>query len=289
MDFLEKLSQIREIATLPTVAFRILELVDDPKASSQAITRLIETDAPTTMKILKLANSSLYSVNSEVTSIHQSVMNLGLNRVSNIAVSVALFSQLFNISVEQGAFMNEYWRHSCATGIVARTLANKLQINLNEREFVGGLLHDIGKMVMIQHFPDEFARVVQIVESEHVLDVEAERQVFGADHNQAGEVIASMWKLPQDLRNVIVHHSDITKSDKPDAMLAVVRIADLLCEIWGAGVHEGILELELEHEKVWTLLCSLRPALDDLDIEVFTFELEEEFKMADEFIHLMIT
>lgn len=289
MDFLEKLSQIREIATLPTVAFRILELVDDPKASSQDITRLIETDAPTTMKILKLANSSLYSVNSEVTSIHQSVMNLGLSRVSNIAVSVALFSQLFNASVEQGAFMSEYWRHSCATGIVARTLANKLRINFNEREFVGGLLHDIGKMVMIQHFSDDFARVVELVETEHISDVEAERQVFGADHNQAGDIIAGLWKLPHDLRNIIVHHSDIVLSDKPDEMLAVVRIADLLCEIWGAGIHEGILELELEHEKVWTLLCSLRPALSDLDIEVFTFELEEEFKMADEFIHLMIT
>lgn len=289
MDFLEKLSQIREIATLPTVAFRILELVDDPKASSQDITRLIETDAPTTLKILKLANSSLYSTRSEVTSIHQSVMNLGLNRVSNIAVSVALFSQLFNVSVEQGAFMHEYWRHSCATGIVARSLANKLHINLNEREFVGGLLHDIGKMVMIQHFPDEFARVVELVETEQLSDVEAERKVFGADHNQAGEVIANLWKLPHDLRNVIVCHSDVTQLEKPDEMLCAVRIADLLCEIWGAGIHEGILELDLEHEKVWKLLCELRPTLDDLDVEVFTFELEEEFKLADEFIHLMIT
>lgn len=288
MDFLQKLSQIREIATLPTVAFRILELIDDPRASAQDVTRLIETDAPTTMKILKVANSSLYGVRSEITSIQQSVVNLGLNRVSNIAVSVALFSQLFNASVQQGVFMHEYWRHSCATGIVARTLAGKLKVNLNEREFVGGLLHDIGKMVMIQYFPQEFLQVVEKVEIEHLSDVEAERAVFGVDHNAAGEVIAKMWKLPADLLDVIVYHTDVDLAEKPGEMLPIVRIADLLCEIWGAGIHEGVRELELEREKVWNMLCSMRPSLRDLDVEVFTFELEEEFKKAEEFISLMI-
>lgn len=288
MDFLQKLSQIREIATLPTVAFRILELIDDPRASAQDVTRLIETDVATTMKILKVANSSLYGVRSEITSIQQAVVTLGLNRISNIAVSVALFSQLFSASVQQGVFMNEYWRHSCATGIVARTLASKLKINLSEREFVGGLLHDVGKMVMIQFFPEEFARVVEKVETELLSDVEAERAVFGVDHNAAGEVIAKMWKLPSDLLDVIVHHTNVDAAENPGAMLPVVRIADLLCEIWGAGIHEGIRELELEQEKVWNMLCDMRPSLRELDVEVFTFELEEEFKKAEEFISLMI-
>ncbi len=288
MNFLEKLPQIREMATLPTVAFRILEMIDDPRASAQDVARLIETDAPTTMKIIKVANSSMYGIRAEITSIHQAIINLGLSRISNIAVSVALFSQLFNASVQQSVFMHEYWRHSCATGIVARTLASKLNLNLNDREFVGGLLHDIGKLAMIQYFSVDFIQVVELVEREHISDVEAERRIFGADHNQAGEVLARQWQLPEDLRGVIVCHTDVSRVEKPSELLAIVRIADMLCEIWGAGVHEGIRELELEREKVWNMLCTARPSLRELDVEVFTFELEQEFRKAEEFIQTMV-
>lgn len=288
MDFLKKLTEIKELATLPTVAFRVLELVEDPNATALQITRVIETDAAITLKILRVANSPLYGFRTEITSVQQAVINLGLNRISNVLVGIALFTKFFKATAQQSIYMKEFWTHSTATGTVAKTLANKLRLNFHEREFIGGLMHDIGKIAMIQYFPNEYHETVQLIESEQIIDVEAERRVFGTDHNEAGEVIARMWKLPSDLSEIMTKHSNITLAENSQDVMAVVRIADLLCEMWGASVHEGITELELEREKAWDVLCKIRPSLRDMDVEVFTFELEEEFKKAELFISMMI-
>lgn len=288
MEFIRKLENIQELATLPTVAFRILELVEDPKATMDDISQAVETDPSLTVKILRVANSPLYGFRTEISSVRQAIVSLGLNRISNIVVGVALFTKFFNTSAQQNAYMQDFWRHSTSTGIVAKSLAQRLKINFNEREFVGGLIHDIGKMVMIQYFPELYDKVLEVIDGEQVRDTVAEQRVFGTDHNTAGKAIASMWQLPTDLSEVIALHSTLENATDSQDIISVVRIADLLCEMWGAGIHEGIRELELEHEKAWKVLCTLRPTLLDLDIEVFTFELEQEFKKAELFINLML-
>ncbi len=289
MDFIQRIENIQELATLPTVALRILELVDDPDTTMEDISQAIETDASLTVKILRVANSPLYGFRNEISSVRQAIVSLGLNRISNIVVGVALFTKFFSTSDEQDEFMSEFWKHSTATGIVSKTLAQNLKINFNEREFVGGLLHDIGKLVMIQYFPDKYSEVVRITDEEKIRDIEAEERVFGVSHNEAGRAIARLWKLPEDLTEIITAHSDLSQAEQAQDILSVVRISDLLCEMWGYGVHEGILELELEKEKAWNLLCEIRPTLRDMDVEVFTFELEQEFKKAELFINLMVS
>ena len=288
MDFIRKLENIQELATLPTVAFRILELVEDPKATMDDISQAVETDPSLTVKILRVANSPLYGFRTEISSVRQAIISLGLNRISNIVVGVALFTKFFNTSARQNVHMREFWRHSTSTGIVAKSLARRLKISFNEREFVGGLIHDIGKMVMIQYFPEQYDAVLNIIRERQVRDVVAEREIFGVDHNVAGRALAKMWQLPADLTDVIASHSTLPELSNARDITAVVRIADLLCEMWGASSEEGILELELERERAWNVLANIRPELRDLDVEVFTFELEQEFKKAELFINLML-
>ncbi len=284
MDFLKHLHQIQELATLPTVALKILKLLEDPNVNVNDIARLIETDVAISVKIIRVANSPIYGLRNEVYSVMQAVSTLGVSRISNIVVGVALFSKFFRTTGKQSEYMMNFWNHSTSVGVVAKTLAAKLKLNFNEREFVAALMHDIGKLAMIEYFPQHYQQTVQIVEQEGIRDTEAEQKILGADHNQAGGVIADMWQLPADLREVITTHSDVTQAKVDPSLVAVVRIADLLCEMWGASIHEGVVQLTIEKEKAWQVLCGVKPELKSLDIEAFTFELEEDFNKAKTFI-----
>lgn len=287
MDLLRELATIKDLATLPVVVFRVLELLEDPDVSIDVVGKAIESDMSITLKILRITNSPLYGFRTEVTSMRDAVTRLGLNRIANTVMSVALFTKFFNVSSRQNSYMTEFWRHSVATATVAKTLAERLKLRYNDREFVAGLLHDIGKMAMIQYFPDQYEQVVRLIEVEGIRDTEAERRVFGEDHNTAGALIARMWKLPPHLHDAVIGHSDLSRASENIDLVSVVRIADILCEMWGAGVREGIREVELEREHAWQVLCTVRPELAGLDVELFTFELEHEFEKADEYIQTM--
>lgn len=284
MDFIKHLHQIQELATLPTVAFKILKLLEDPNVNVNDIARLIETDVAISVKIIRVANSPIYGLRNEVYSVMQAVSTLGVSRISNIVVGVALFSKFFRTTGKQSEYMINFWNHSTSVGVVAKNLAQKLKLNFNEREFVAALMHDIGKLAIIEYFPQHYQQIIEIINQEQVPDIVAEERILGANHNQAGGIIADMWQLPADLREVIMTHTDVLQAKVDPSLVAVVRIADLLCEMWGASVNEGVLELNIEKEKAWQILCSMKPELQGLDVEAFTFELEEEFNKAKTFI-----
>jgi len=119
-------------------------------------------------------------------------------------------------------------------------------------------------------------------------DIEAEYEVFGVNHLEVGEHIAKLWKLPEDLTKIIGHHNYPSQLNSSRELVAIVRFADILCELWGAGIYEGFKAVELSQTEPWLILCESFPELADLDIEIFTFELEEEFIKSSQFLNLIV-
>jgi len=288
MSLIDTIGGAQEFATLPPVAGKVLSLLENANSDVREITSVIETDPALTLKILQMANSPLYAIRSNVTSLQQAVLALGLNRVANIVLSVSIFSKFIMLSRSKSAeHMKNFWYHSSCTGMVAKNLAAKIKRNFKDLEFIGGLLHDIGKMAMIQFDPENYAKVIEFVRNEGILDVEAETRVFGSDHCSIGQLIARLWKLPKELQLVAGHHNDPWNLSEGKEVTAVVRVADLLCEMWGASVEEGITQVNLIEEKSWQVLCEFSPNLNNLDLELFTFELETEFRQASSFLNMV--
>ena len=288
MSLLDTIGGAKEVATLPTVATKVLALLEGETADVREITQVIETDVSLTLKILQMANSPLYAVRSSVTSLNQAVLSLGLNRIANIVLSVSIFSKFMMLSRGQSAqYMEAFWHHSSSTGMAAKSLATKIKRTFRDVEFIGGLLHDIGKMAMIHFDPERYEQSVKLITETHCSDLEAEMEIFGVDHATTGELIARLWKLPKELQTIIGHHHHPENLTDARELTAVVRIADMLCEMWGAGVGEGIEEVKLMEEPSWQVLCDAIPDLRGLDIEVFTFELEDEFNRASSFLKLI--
>lgn len=288
MSLIDTIGGAQEFATLPPVAGKVLSLLENANSDVREITSVLETDPALTLKILQMANSPLYAIRSNVTSLQQAVLALGLNRVANIVLSVSIFSKFIMLSRSKSAeHMKKFWHHSSCTGMVAKNLASKIKRNFKDLEFIGGLLHDIGKMAMIQFDPDNYEKVLEMVRNEGVRDIEAELAIFGADHCSIGELIARLWKLPKELQLVAGHHNEPWTLTDGKEVTSVIRVADLLCEMWGASVEEGITSVNLVEEKAWQVLCEFTPSLNSLDLELFTFELESEFRQASSFLNMV--
>lgn len=289
MSILNTIIETQEFATLPTVASKLLKILENEDVDIRDISHIIETDPSLTLKLLKVANSPLYATKVEIKSIQQAIIILGLNRLTNIVLGISIFSKFLLTSQKNAAdIMEKFWWHSSCTGTVAKTISNKIGKSFKEFEFIGGLLHDIGKLAMLQHSVDNFYRMIEIVESRGCSDVEAEKEIFDINHLEIGESIAKLWKLPVELSIIISHHNYPATLEKNNELVAIVRMADLLCELWGAGVYEGLKNINIAIEESWKVLCKTYPRLEDLNFEEFKSEVEEDFKKSLQFLNLMI-
>jgi putative nucleotidyltransferase with HDIG domain len=288
MSVLEKMIDTQEFATLPPVATRILKLLENDNIDFRDIARIVETDATLTLKLLKVANSPLYATRTEVASVQQAIVTLGLNRLTNIVLGISIFSRFFLSSQKQAAdLIQKFWWHSSCTGMVAKSLALKINRFFKENEFIGGLLHDIGKLAMLQYDAAKYHEVIKLTIEEKILDVDAERKVFELDHIEVGTYIATVWKLPEDLASIISGHNSLSALTSNRELVSIVRFADVLCEIWGADMYEGLKNVNLSSEESWRILSSSYPELKEFDLEAFTFELEQDFKNASTFLNLI--
>ena len=139
---------------------------------------------------------------------------------------------------------------------------------------------------MMQYDTKKYLEVVDLVEK-GALDIDAEYDIFGANHIEVGSEIAKLWKLPRELTNIITYHNEPDTAPENNDLIAIIRLPDLLCEVWDAGFYEGIQILDIEHTVAWKVLTEKFDELKDLDLEVFTLELEEDFKRSAAFLEII--
>lgn len=287
MSKAREIIETQEFATLPAVASKVLTLLEDEDIDIRSLSTLIETDPALTLKVLRVANSPLYATRSEVNSINQAIINLGLNRLTNIVLGISIFSKFFiSTNKELSSYIDKFWWHSSSTGMIAKSLATKLNKFFKEAEFIGGLIHDIGKLALIQYDFQKFKEVLRLIDEGNT-DIDAEILVFETNHNEVGYEISKLWKLPNDLSQVLFYHTHPNNSPQQKELISIVRLADLFAEIWGADFYEGIKELKVDESIPWKVLSESYPEMNDLDIEVFTFNLEQDFMKTTEFLKII--
>lgn len=228
-DLLEKL---QDIPTLPIVAMRVNELINDPHSSSADIAAVLKKDQILTAKILRLVNSSYYAIPGGVTDVQRALAFLGFNTVAQLVLSLSVFSMFSTLNDEDFTMLN-FWRHALGTAVCSELLAKKLKLSKPEEAFTCGLLHDIGKLVLNEIDPDRLSKILAQTKTRECSFVEVEKEWDLPGHTYLGEVIATRWGLPQIIRLAIrYHHHDVSQMDsvlssaKP--MIQVVRLANTI-------------------------------------------------------------
>ncbi len=200
-----KLQTLRDLPAIPTVISQLLRSLDNVDIPASQIAKLIERDQALTSKVLQAANSPFYGFSRRISTVELAVVIMGFNSIKEIVISLVVqkFVKRYSKSLID---INKFWEYSVFCGAASRLLARKLGYRLAGEAFVAGLMHDMGILILIQHFNSEFRKIKVIQEEQKFSLVYSEEIVLGCTHADIGAWLAEKWNLPQQLVEAIQYH-----------------------------------------------------------------------------------
>jgi putative nucleotidyltransferase with HDIG domain len=251
------MEKIETLPSLPAAVQHLCRVVDDPNISAAELAKIISSDEVLAARVLRVANSSFYSLPHKVTRISQAIMVIGFRGVRNLALGISAFSLDKAWDPALPLSREDFWRRSLAVATISQSLAKRYKIAGVEETFLGGLFHDIGKIVLIILFPREYSAVLDAAQAGKETLNALERKAFNIDHAAAGRELCKRWKIPDMLAQVVGshHHAGVveqralerdrasrTGASSPeqrmpdaDAMSRIVHVAVNLANTSGIG------------------------------------------------------
>ncbi len=253
-DLRSMVRDIQDLPTLPQVVTRIMSMMDDPDASAEDVNNVLERDPTLVAKILRLVNSAFYGLPHKISNVRQAIVILGFSTVRSLAISAAVFD-LFGDTNDQSFSRVKFWEHSIGVASVAKLVGRREAGIDEETAFVCGLLHDLGKLVMDQYAPDEFAEIIRIAQEQSLSFRDAEAAVLlETTHAEIGGWLAEQWRMPDELIQGIRHHHSVPKAEGLGARLAsVCSFSDFVCLAKGIGASGNYAPPALDPE-AWARL-----------------------------------
>ncbi len=195
------------LPTLPGTYHQLVALLDNAEADVKHLVNLIRDDAVLTLQILKLVNSSAIGLVRHISDLQEAVNYLGLNTLRSLVLAHHIFSS-FSAEQTQEFKLEDLWKHSCTTARIAEALVQNHKDNyIAAHASFGGLLHDIGKLVLTYCLPEAARDISRIQLADNLSNVEAEIQVIGTTHAAVGAYLANLWGLPHPVVEAIyLHH-----------------------------------------------------------------------------------
>lgn len=254
-ELAKAMSRITEISSLPEITTRIVEVVEDPKATAHDMHELVKSDPALAAKILKVVNSAFYGLPSQIASLDRAIIMLGLSAVKNIALAASL-TRLFKANDISSQFeAKDLWKHSIAVGVCAKAIADRVRFG-QEESFVAGLVADVGLLAVQQLDPAKMRECAETCFATPQDYPALEREVIGADHQAFGDTLAARWKFPPALRNCIAyHHEPHVLSPEFSRLVSIIYIADTICSqnqigYWLPGCTQELTQQALDTVKL---------------------------------------
>lgn len=228
---LEKVvSRVGELPAIPAVVTEVMELTSDPDVSVSAVSSLIERDPVLTAKLLKLSNSAYYGMRQVVGTLKLALVILGVREVRNMVLGISCIDTFRDEDTEILLGQEGLWRHSLLVAGIAKKLGAHLGLSHQGEDFIAGLIHDIGKLVLWRQLGQEYREIYERAKREGLCLHQLEEDVLGFNHADVAAALAESWNLPETLAFALgAHHPDKDRMpvDGPAPKLAaLVRIAN---------------------------------------------------------------
>jgi putative nucleotidyltransferase with HDIG domain len=229
-------SSIGELPATPAIIASLMGLTSDINSDIEKITQAIMTDQSLTARVLKLSNSSFYGRSKEINSLREAVLLLGFKTLRSLVVAASTHGLYTSTGGENH---NKLWEHALATAIASRIIAKTLNHPHAEEAFIAGLLHDIGKLVLLQKKEKEYKEIINTVEESKGKFIEAEDKIFGFNHTDAGLLVLHKWSFPTDLINAVFEHHDPIDLEQETIRLSyIVNAGNLLAKKIPVGFND---------------------------------------------------
>ena len=271
----ERVEKLNSIPTVPAIIRPLLHYLEMPvdQVEMTRIVDLVSCDESISAQCLRVANSALYFRNREVKTVHGAVVVLGVRQVREILLSCSLLNLL-----PKGSWVIDplvFWEHSLGCALLCRYCARKARFRDPERAYLAGLLHDIGELINMLSFQEEFRAAAQLARSDQIPLHEAEYAALGFTHCDTGKILAEHWRLPEDITEVIAEHHSVQQAKLHPVLVALVGLSDRLCHLHdlGYGVNDTA-GWKLEDDPAWAVLTRDYPLLGQSDNERFLLDME---------------
>lgn len=238
---LERLfERIGSVTTLPAVGQRVLSLTENETASPEELRDAIQTDPVLVARILRRLNSSYFGLSHKISDVRTAVNLLGVREIRNLAITVFM-SKIFEEDGNHEHYRREgLWSHSVSVGVCARLISRVCGRGSPEEAYIGGLLHDIGLILLDQTLRRHFVHVLDEIAPD-VPTCAVESRILSFDHATLGGYVAQRWNFPEQIVDAITfHHHPLSYAGPHQELVYLVAVANYLCSRAGKtslGVH----------------------------------------------------
>ncbi len=275
------------LPTLPTVHARLLEVVDHPRATAAMLASLISEDQSLTARLIKMCNSSYYGLSSEVNSVDRAIVILGFDAVREMSLGISVISQFDGELISGALDLTQFWRHSSSTAVSARYISKEYLGKEGKEAFLGGLLHDVGKLILVQYLEREFTQAITLSKEQNRALFLVEQELLGVDHSQVGTWLGKKWKFPQGVLTCIEnHHNPLLARDHQEE-LASVCLANVLVKKIGQG-FSGNQVLDLVDEEMNEFLSRFFPIAEEGFLSKLELNVKNELEKSESLLRQML-
>jgi putative nucleotidyltransferase with HDIG domain len=216
------------LPSLSTINAALQDLLQAEQRYSTQIAEVIRRDPSLTARMLRLVNSVYYGLSTPVTSIEEAVFYLGMRQIQQLTMVTPIIEDFQRLTC-QGAFpWREFWQHCIGVAILTPEVIGSVQAPGDESAYLAGLVHDVGKIVMAQAFPEHFAEVHRQASAAQRGLMEIELEVLGMAHTELGALYLEQHRLPELMVQVARFHERPELAERHRSVVAAVQIADLL-------------------------------------------------------------
>ena len=265
------IEKIRALPVLPQVAMRVTERMQSPTATLAEISDLIKADVGLSTKVLRLANSSYYSIPGGVTDVSKALQFLGFTTIAQIVLTSSVIGSFKNPGTTEFP-LAAFWLHSFGVGQLAEITARAIQLKNPSDAFVGGLIHDVGKLIILEVAPDQLQKVIRIAREKKISFTAAELEAGVPSHLSLGLELARHWNLPDTIRMAIENHHSPTNA-KEQALIEWANLYSHVHHIGNSGNYDASNSEKLEKARV-------RLGLSDTALKSIETSFQKEFEKA---------
>lgn len=259
----EIIERVGDLPAVPEVVSEVLSLTENLNVDLPVIAEVIQKDPALSAKVLRISNSPYYGMRQYVGTLKLALVILGVREVRNIVLGISVFDALRNKEIES-LLAEGFWRHSFLVAALCKRFGEHLRLALHGEDFITGLLHDIGKLVLMRQFPDEYPKIYSDGGGRGQDLCAVETRVLSFTHADAAAALATRWNFPQTLIDgLLLHHPKDTiglRQAKDPELAAVVRIANLAARK-EAGYLEGTGRMPVNDPEAWDIITEKGPAL----------------------------
>ncbi|KAF0096168.1 MAG: signal transduction protein [Puniceicoccaceae bacterium 5H] len=245
-----RIDNVPQLASLRSISNALSNLLNTEYSFTAQIAEIISRDPSLTSRLLKLVNSVFFGISHKITNIEEAVFYLGLRQIKELALATPVIEDFEQIQRSvKGIEWRKLWQHSIGSALLTREILAVADITYeDDTDYLIGLLHKVGKIVMAAAFPDEFVQIHQQTWTSPREVAEEERRLIGWDHAQMGAYYLQKNRLKAEIFEGIAHQFSPTRAGRYALTAAAIQLADQMLVQEGIFGIENIEPVEKEEE-----------------------------------------